>query len=138
MIYKENIFDEFDKDFILLETTDDFSKICLHIITNQLSYICRKIKDNPIEKKYEKTDAQNKILFKKLGEFEFSVRSENVLREEGIIFMGDLVQKTESELIRYRNLGRKSIREIKQLLNDEGLSLGIEVPEWVEFRNRFF
>lgn len=46
MIDKGNIFDEFDKDFILLETTDDLSRICLHRITNQLAYLCRDVRDN--------------------------------------------------------------------------------------------
>ena len=67
---------------------------------------------------------------RKVEELELSVRSANCLKNDNIIYIGDLVQKTESEMLRTPNFGRKSLNEIKEVLNHLGLNLGMEIPEW--------
>ncbi|QKX02839.1 DNA-directed RNA polymerase subunit alpha [Wolbachia endosymbiont of Litomosoides sigmodontis] len=70
------------------------------------------------------------ILLRKVDEMELSVRSHNCLKNENITYIGDLVQKTESEMLRTANFGRKSLNEIKAVLNNFGLSLGMDIPDW--------
>ena len=72
----------------------------------------------------------NKNLLKKVDELELSVRSMNCLKNDNIIYIGDLVQKTEGEMLRTPNFGRKSLNEIKEVLSSMSLYLGIEVPNW--------
>ena len=72
----------------------------------------------------------NKNLLRKVDELELSVRSANCLKNDNIIYIGDLVQKTEAEMLRTPNFGRKSLNEIKEVLSQMGLHLGMEVPEW--------
>ncbi|WP_413083960.1 DNA-directed RNA polymerase subunit alpha [Thermaurantiacus sp.] len=72
----------------------------------------------------------NKNLFKKVDELELSVRSANCLKNDNIIYIGDLVQKTEPEMLRTPNFGRKSLNEIKEVLSSMGLRLGMEIPGW--------
>ena len=63
-------------------------------------------------------------------ELELSVRSMNCLKNDNIIYIGDLVQKTESEMLRTPNFGRKSLNEIKEVLNSMSLFLGMDIPNW--------
>ena len=72
----------------------------------------------------------NKNLLKKVDELELSVRSMNCLKNDNIIYIGDLVQKTESEMLRTPNFGRKSLNEIKEVLTGMSLYLGMEIPNW--------
>ena len=72
----------------------------------------------------------NKHLLRKVDELELSVRSANCLKNDNIIYIGDLVQKTESEMLRTPNFGRKSLNEIKEVLAQMGLHLGLEVSCW--------
>ena len=72
----------------------------------------------------------NPNLLKKVEELELSVRSANCLKNDNIIYIGDLVQKTESEMLRTPNFGRKSLNEIKEVLQQMELGLGISVPDW--------
>ena len=72
----------------------------------------------------------NKHLLMKVDELELSVRSANCLKNDNIIYIGDLVQKTEAEMLRTPNFGRKSLNEIKEVLAQMGLHLGMEVPGW--------
>ena len=72
----------------------------------------------------------NKNLLKKVDELELSVRSMNCLKNDNIIYIGDLVQKTENEMLRTPNFGRKSLNEIKEVLNNMSLYLGMEIPNW--------
>ena len=69
-------------------------------------------------------------LLKKVEELELSVRSANCLKNDNIIYIGDLVQKSESEMLRTPNFGRKSLNEIKEVLQQMDLNLGISVPDW--------
>ena len=72
----------------------------------------------------------NSNLLKKVEELELSVRSANCLKNDNIIYIGDLVQKTESEMLRTPNFGRKSLNEIKEVLTQMELNLGMSVPDW--------
>ncbi len=72
----------------------------------------------------------NKNLLKKVEELELSVRSANCLKNDNIVYIGDLVQKTEAEMLRTPNFGRKSLNEIKEVLAKMGIHLGMETPGW--------
>jgi DNA-directed RNA polymerase subunit alpha len=72
----------------------------------------------------------NRALLKKVDELELSVRSANCLKNDNIIYIGDLVQKTEAEMLRTPNFGRKSLNEIKEVLIQMGLNLGMEITGW--------
>lgn len=72
----------------------------------------------------------NKNLLRRVDELELSVRSANCLKNDNIIYIGDLVQKSEAEMLRTPNFGRKSLNEIKEVLAQMGLTLGMEVPGW--------
>ena len=72
----------------------------------------------------------NRYLLKKVDELELSVRSANCLKNDNIIYIGDLVQKTEAEMLRTPNFGRKSLNEIKEVLSSMGLRLGMDIPGW--------
>ena len=63
-------------------------------------------------------------------ELELSVRSANCLKNDNIVYIGDLVQKTEAEMLRTPNFGRKSLNEIKEVLAKMGIHLGMETPGW--------
>ena len=83
----------------------------------------------------QETTSQEKLpfnhnLLKKVEELELSVRSANCLKNDNIVYIGDLVQKSESEMLRTPNFGRKSLNEIKEVLQQMDLGLGISVPEW--------
>src|SRR5215216_4901198 len=74
--------------------------------------------------------AFNPAFLKKVDELELSVRSANCLKNDNIVYIGDLVQKTEAEMLRTPNFGRKSLNEIKEVMAQMGLHLGMEVPGW--------
>ena len=82
------------------------------------------IRDKPSEPEF------NKNLLRKVDELELSVRSMNCLKNDNIIYIGDLVQKSEGEMLRTPNFGRKSLNEIKEVLNSMSLYLGMEIPNW--------
>jgi DNA-directed RNA polymerase subunit alpha len=70
------------------------------------------------------------ILLKPVDELELTVRSANCLKQENIQYIGDLVQKTEVELLKTPNLGKKSLTEIKDVLAQHSLSLGMKLEAW--------
>ena len=82
------------------------------------------ISEKPIEPEF------NKNLLRKVDELELSVRSMNCLKNDNIIYIGDLVQKSEGEMLRTPNFGRKSLNEIKEVLTGMSLYLGMEIPNW--------
>jgi len=82
------------------------------------------VREKPTEPEF------NKNLLRKVDELELSVRSMNCLKNDNIIYIGDLVQKTEGEMLRTPNFGRKSLNEIKEVLSSMSLYLGMEVPNW--------
>src|SRR3954465_12824156 len=83
----------------------------------------------PVETQAD-TNQLNRNLLKKVDELELSVRSANCLKNDNIIYIGDLVQKTEAEMLRTPNFGRKSLNEIKEVLASMGLRLGMDIPGW--------
>ena len=82
------------------------------------------IREQPTEPEF------NKNLLRKVDELELSVRSMNCLKNDNIIYIGDLVQKSEGEMLRTPNFGRKSLNEIKEVLTGMSLYLGMEIPNW--------
>ncbi|MCY4541734.1 MAG: DNA-directed RNA polymerase subunit alpha [Rhodobacteraceae bacterium] len=72
----------------------------------------------------------NPDLVKKIEHLELSVRSANCLKAENIVYIGDLVQRTEADMLRAPNFGRKSLNEIKAVLSKMDLSFGMEMPDW--------
>ncbi len=69
-------------------------------------------------------------MLRRVSELELSVRSVNCLQNDNIIYIGDLVKKTEGDMLRTPNFGRKSLNEIKEVLGDMGLHLGMDVEAW--------
>ena len=65
-----------------------------------------------------------------MDELELSVRSANCLKNDNIVYIGDLVQKSETDMLRTPNFGRKSLNEIKEVLNGMNLHLGMHIEEW--------
>ncbi|WP_340108933.1 DNA-directed RNA polymerase subunit alpha [Pikeienuella sp. HZG-20] len=72
----------------------------------------------------------NPLLLKKVDELELSVRSANCLKNDNIVYIGDLIQKTEAEMLRTPNFGRKSLNEIKEVLSGMALHLGMDIVDW--------
>ena len=81
-------------------------------------------------KEPEDNQVLNENLFRSVDELELSVRSANCLKHANIKYIGDLVQKTEAEILATKNFGRKSLNEIKEILTDMGLSLGMKIDNW--------
>ena len=78
----------------------------------------------------DEVEKLNENLFRSVDELELSVRSANCLKHANIKLIGDLVQKTEAEILATKNFGRKSLNEIKDILNEMGLSLGMKLENW--------
>lgn len=127
---------DYDK-LIMTITTDgsitpiDSVALSARILQDQLSLFINF--EEPQEKEEKKEDSElpfNKNLLRKVEELELSVRSANCLKNDNIVYIGDLVQITEGEMLRTPNFGRKSLNEIKDVLSQMGLSLGMEVEGW--------
>jgi DNA-directed RNA polymerase subunit alpha len=82
------------------------------------------------EEAYEEEDEVDPILLRPVDDLELTVRSANCLKAENIYYIGDLVQRTEVELLKTPNLGKKSLTEIKDVLASRGLSLGMRLDNW--------
>jgi len=127
----------------------DYDKLTLQIETNgsispedALAYAARILQDQleifvnfeEPKRESETTAIQtlpfSPALLKKVDELELSVRSANCLKNDNIVYIGDLIQKSETEMLRTPNFGRKSLNEIKEVLASLGLHLGMEVPGW--------
>jgi DNA-directed RNA polymerase subunit alpha len=127
----------------------DYDKLTLQVETNgaispedAVAYAARILQDqltvfvNFEEPSKEKAQdsvpelAFNPALLKKVDELELSVRSANCLKNDNIVYIGDLIQKTEAEMLRTPNFGRKSLNEIKEVLAQMGLHLGMDVANW--------
>ncbi|MBF0283023.1 MAG: DNA-directed RNA polymerase subunit alpha [Magnetococcales bacterium] len=84
----------------------------------------------PLTKEENLLPKWNANLFRKVDELELSVRSANCLKNDDIVYIGDLVQKTEAEMLKTPNFGRKSLNEIKEVLEEMGLNLGMKLDGW--------
>ncbi|HEU0070125.1 MAG TPA: DNA-directed RNA polymerase subunit alpha [Alphaproteobacteria bacterium] len=112
-------------------TPEDAVALAARILQDQLQLFIN-FEEPQAATEEEKSDepAFNKNLLRKVEELELSVRSANCLKNDNIIYIGDLVQKTEAEMLRTPNFGRKSLNEIKEVLAQMGLHLGMEIPNW--------
>ena len=127
---------DYDKLTMTIETNgsvsgEDAIAFAARILQDQLSVFVNF--DEPQKEAEEDTVTElafNPALLKKVDELELSVRSANCLKNDNIVYIGDLVQKSEAEMLRTPNFGRKSLNEIKEVLAQMGLHLGMEVPGW--------
>ncbi len=112
-------------------TPDDAVALAARILQDQLQlYISFEEPRPVIPEVAPEEPAFNKNLLRKVDELELSVRSANCLKNDNIVYIGDLVQKTEAEMLRTPNFGRKSLNEIKEVLSHMGLHLGMEILDW--------
>lgn len=127
---------DYDKLTMTIETNgvitpEDSVAFAARILQDQLTVFVNF--DEPEEAK-EKDEAEelpfNRNLLKKVEELELSVRSANCLKNDNIVYIGDLVQKSEGDMLRTPNFGRKSLNEIKEVLSIMGLHLGMQVEGW--------
>jgi DNA-directed RNA polymerase subunit alpha len=128
---------DYDKLTLSLETDgslspDDAVAYAARILQDQLSIFIgfEEPRKEEAEAAAPPDLAFNPALLKKVDELELSVRSANCLKNDNIVYIGDLIQKTEAEMLRTPNFGRKSLNEIKEVLASMGLHLGMEVPNW--------
>jgi len=127
---------DYDKLTLSMETDgsltpEDAVAYAARILQDQLSVFVNFEEPDSISRK-EDDDLPdfNPLLLKKVDELELSVRSANCLKNDNIVYIGDLIQKTEAEMLRTPNFGRKSLNEIKEVLSTMGLHLGMDVPDW--------
>ena len=127
---------DYDKLSITLETDgsitpEDAIAYAARILQDQLQLFINFEEPRSEAEPDEKHELPfNKNLLRKVDELELSVRSANCLKNDNIVYIGDLVQKTESEMLRTPNFGRKSLNEIKEVLATMGLGLGMEITNW--------
>jgi DNA-directed RNA polymerase subunit alpha len=127
---------DYDKLVLNVETDgtvapEDAVALAARILQDQLQLFINF--DEPRQRMQEEAHDDlpfNRNLLRKVDELELSVRSANCLKNDNIVYIGDLVQKTEQEMLRTPNFGRKSLNEIKEVLASMGLSLGMSVSGW--------
>ncbi|MEZ5722992.1 MAG: DNA-directed RNA polymerase subunit alpha [Paracoccaceae bacterium] len=127
---------DYDKLTVKIETDgsvspDDAVAYAARIIQDQLSIFVNFDEPEAAGREAEDDGLEfNPLLLKKVDELELSVRSANCLKNDNIVYIGDLIQKTEAEMLRTPNFGRKSLNEIKEVLSGMQLHLGMDVEEW--------
>ncbi len=127
---------DYDKLILTVETDgtlapEDAVGVAARILQEQLQILINF--DEPrarVEEEIRDDLPFNRNLLRKVDELELSVRSANCLKNDNIVYIGDLVQKTEQEMLRTPNFGRKSLNEIKEVLASMGLGLGMTVTGW--------
>ncbi len=126
-----------DKLVIELETNgtvdpEETIKLAATILHDQLSVFVdfEKVNDQVEEKEVEIEEVFDPVLLRPVDDLELTVRSANCLKAENIFYIGDLIQRTEVELLKTPNLGKKSLTEIKDILALKGLSLGMRLENW--------
>ena len=127
---------DFDKLILDVETNgalkpEDAVALAARILQDQLQKFINF--EEPLAIEEERQEAElpfSRNLLKKVAELELSVRSSNCLLTDNIVYIGDLVQKSESDLLRTPNFGRKSLNEIKEVLVNMGLELGMKIEGW--------
>ena len=128
---------DYDKLTLNVETNgamepDDAVAMAARILQEHLQYFIN-FEEPEIEDKTKEEDSEikfNRNLLRKVDELELSVRSANCLRNDNIVYIGDLVQKSENDMLRTPNFGRKSLNEIREVLMQMGLNLGMDISEW--------
>ena len=127
---------DYDKLTLKLETDgsvtpEDAVALAARILQDQLSTFINFDEPESAQRADEDDGLEfNPLLLKKVDELELSVRSANCLKNDNIVYIGDLIQKTEAEMLRTPNFGRKSLNEIKEVLSGMGLHLGMDIEEW--------
>ncbi|HAD29306.1 MAG TPA: DNA-directed RNA polymerase subunit alpha [Rhodobacteraceae bacterium] len=127
---------DYDKLTLKLETDgsitpEDAVAFAARILQDQLSVFVNFDEPESASRQEEDDDLEfNPLLLKKVDELELSVRSANCLKNDNIVYIGDLIQKTEAEMLRTPNFGRKSLNEIKEVLTGMGLHLGMDIADW--------
>lgn len=127
---------DYDKLSITIETNgtispDDALAYAARILQDQLqTFINFEEPQDSVRADEDEGLEFNPLLLKKVDELELSVRSANCLKNDNIVYIGDLIQKTEAEMLRTPNFGRKSLNEIKEVLTTMGLHLGMDVTDW--------
>ncbi len=126
-----------DKLIIELETNgtvdpEETIKLAATILHDQLSVFVdfEKVNDQLAEEEVEVEEIFDPVLLRPVDDLELTVRSANCLKAENIFYIGDLIQRTEVELLKTPNLGKKSLTEIKDILALKGLSLGMRLENW--------
>jgi DNA-directed RNA polymerase subunit alpha len=127
---------DYDKLLLQVETNgavgpEDAVAVAARILQDQLKLFINF--DEPQAARLEEPQDDlpfNRNLLRKVDELELSVRSANCLKNDNIVYIGDLVQKSEQEMLRTPNFGRKSLNEIKEVLSSMGLALGMTVTGW--------
>ena len=126
-----------DKLIIELETNGTVDpeatiKMAATILHDQLSVFVdfEKVNDQVAEEEVEIEEVFDPVLLRPVDDLELTVRSANCLKAENIFYIGDLIQRTEVELLKTPNLGKKSLTEIKDILALKGLSLGMRLENW--------
>ena len=125
---------DLDKLIIELETNgtvnpEETIRLAATILRDQLGSFVN-LETSVAEESAEQEETFDPILLRSVDDLELTVRSANCLKAEDIFYIGDLVQKTEVELLKTPNLGRKSLTEIKDVLASHDLSLGIRLENW--------
>ena len=127
---------DYDKLSLVVETNgsvtpEDAVALAARILQDQLRLFVN-FEEPQAQRAEESTEEVpfNRNLLRKVDELELSVRSANCLKNDNIVYIGDLVQKSEAEMLRTPNFGRKSLNEIKEVLSQMGLHLGMEIPNW--------
>jgi len=110
---------------------DDAVAYAARILQDQLSiFVNFEEAPEAAETAEERHPSLNENLFRSVAELELSVRSANCLQNAGIKYIGELVQKTEAEMLKTKNFGRKSLNEIKEILRDMGLDFGMHLENF--------
>ena len=128
---------DYDKLVLNVETngsieSDDAIAMSARILQEQLQYFIN-FEEPEIDEKTKEEESEikfNRNLLRKVDELELSVRSANCLRNDNIVYIGDLVQKSENDMLRTPNFGRKSLNEIREVLMQMGLNLGMDISDW--------
>ena len=108
----------------------DAVAIAARILQDQLAVFINFEEEVEEHELVEEEPKPNENLFRTIGELELSVRAANCLKNANILYIGELVQRSEAEMLKTKNFGRKSLNEIKQILGDMSLSLGMKVEHW--------
>ncbi|MBL8452774.1 MAG: DNA-directed RNA polymerase subunit alpha, partial [Zoogloea sp.] len=104
-------------------------RFAARVLMDQLS-VFADLEGTPTAVEAPKAPAIDPILLRPVDDLELTVRSANCLKAENIYYIGDLIQRTETELLKTPNLGRKSLNEIKEVLASRGLTLGMKLENW--------
>ncbi len=128
---------DYDKLILSVETDgsispEDAVAVAARILQDQLQLFINFEEPRAVQAQEQEVGELpfNRNLLRKVDELELSVRSANCLKNDNIVYIGDLVQKSEGEMLRTPNFGRKSLNEIKEVLQQMGLSLGMQIPNW--------